>query len=286
MPDSSRSLVVQDGLLVENGAGVFSGFDSPTFDAPIGSLYLKTDATRFIKTLDGSGGDKWAQDIPTASNTTALVTPVYNNSGALIPKGSVVYISGSQGFLPTIFLAKADAEVTSATTYGIVISDISNQGSGVVCHSGLLQNIDTQFLVDGAQLYLSPTVAGGYTLTKPSAPDHIVFIGVCTRAHPIFGTLEVSIQNGYQLDELHDVNAITPVNNVILRYNSTTMTWNASTDLTTLENNYNGNNGMGLRIVPNNGTVWYIGANYESVITRRGYIVGKLVVNGKLSILT
>lgn len=284
MANASLAFEVQDGVIVESGAGYFSGFDSPTFDAPIGSLYIKTDATRFVKILDGAGGDKWQQDIPVASNTTALVTPVYNNSGALIPRGSVIYISGSHGFLPTIWLAKADAEITSSKTYGVVVSDISDQGSGSVVHSGLIENLDTQLLTEGSQLYLSPTVAGGYSLTKPSAPNHIVFIGVCTRSHPVFGTIEVSIQNGYQLDELHDVDAILPPDKVILRYNSSTLVWSASTDFTTLETAYNANSGMGLRIVPT-GT-WYIGTNYESVITRRGYINGRLVLNGKLSILT
>ena len=283
MANADLALEVQDGVTIEGGAGYFSGFDSPTFDAPIGSLYLKTDATRFIKILAGSGGDKWQQDVPIASSTTALVTSVYNNSGALIPKGSVVYISGSHGFLPTIFLAKADAEVTSATTYGVVVSDISDQGSGSVCHSGLAENLDTHLLTEGSQLYLSPTVAGGYSLTKPSAPNHIVFIGVCTRAHPVFGTIEVSIQNGYQLDELHDVNAITPVDKVILRYDAPSLTWNASTDFTTLETAFNANTAMGMRIIPT-GT-WYIATNYESVITRRAYINGRLVLNGKLSII-
>lgn len=283
MANASLAFEVQDGVIVESGAGYFSGFDSPTFDAPVGSLYIKTDATRFIKILDGSGGDKWQQDIPVAASTTALVTAVYNNSGALIPRGSVVYISGSHGFLPTIWLAQADSEVTSATTYGLVVSDISDQGSGSVVHSGLLENLDTHLLTDGAQLYLSPTTAGGYSLTKPSAPNHIVFIGVCTRSHPTFGTIEVSIQNGYQLDELHDVNAILPVDKVILRYNAPTLTWNASTDFTSLETAFNANTALGMRIIPT-GT-WYIGTNYESVITRRGYVTGCLVLNGKLSIL-
>lgn len=235
MADSTRALVVQDGFLAEGGAGVFSGADSPTFDAPVGSLYLKTDAARFVKILDGAGGDKWQQEIFLPGETNKLTTTVYNQSGATITKGSVVYINGSHGFLPTISLAQANAEATSALTYGVVVSDITDNGSGTVVHSGIAENLDTQTLTEGSQLYLSPTIAGGYTLTKPTAPDHIVFIGVCTRSHPTFGTIEVSIQNGYQLDELHDVVAVTPSNNDILRFQTSTQTWNQSSSLTTLE---------------------------------------------------
>jgi hypothetical protein len=42
------------------------------------------------------------------SEAQNLVTEVYNNSGATIAKGSVVYINGGQGNLPTITKAQAD----------------------------------------------------------------------------------------------------------------------------------------------------------------------------------
>lgn len=283
MADYTKAFEVDEGLMVFGGAGLFSGIDSPNFDAPIGSLYLKTDNTRYYKIAAGAGAENWLQDIPTVSSTTKLITEVYNNSGVTIPKGSVVYLEGSHGFLPTIVLAQADSEAHSATTYGLALADITDQGSGFVVHSGLAENLDTHLLPEGNQLYLSPTVPGGYTLTKPSAPDHVVFIGVCTRSHPTFGTIEVSIQNGYELDELHNVAALTPTNKDIIRYNSTTHLWEQNSDFTTLETAYNANSGMGLRIVPS-GT-WYVAANYESVITRRGYINGRLVLNGKLSVL-
>lgn len=221
----------------------------------------------------------------TALPANALQTEVYNFGAAMIPRGSVVYINGSHGNLPTIALAKADAEPTSSKTYGVVVDDIGVNNNGFVIHSGAIGNLDTFALTEGTQLYLSPTVAGGYSLIKPSAPNHIVFVGVCTRVHPTFGTIEISIQNGYQLDELHDVDAILPPDKVILRYNSSTLIWSASTDFTTIETKVNANDGMGARIIPNSGTSMYIGANYESVVTRRMYVNGKLVLNGKVSVL-
>ena len=84
MTDSTRSLVVQDGVIAEGGAGFFSGVDSPTFDAPVGSLYLKTDTARFVKILPGAGGENWQQDISwqilgrtqltVAANATSILT--------------------------------------------------------------------------------------------------------------------------------------------------------------------------------------------------------------------
>ena len=84
MTDSTRSLVVQDGVIAEGGAGFFSGVDSPTFDAPVGSLYLKTDTARFVKILAGAGGENWQQEISwqilgrtqltVAANATSILT--------------------------------------------------------------------------------------------------------------------------------------------------------------------------------------------------------------------
>lgn len=139
---------------------------------------------------------------------TKLVTTVYNKSGALIPRGSVVYIDGAHSSnLPSIALAKANAEPTSAYTYGLVQDDIANNSSGTVIQSGTITNLNlpTSSYTDGQTLYLSPTVAGGYTTTKPTAPNHYVAIGTITRAHPVFGTIQVAIRNGFQLDEMSDV---------------------------------------------------------------------------------
>ncbi len=235
MTDSTRSLVVQDGVVMEGGAGVFSGADSPVFDAPVGSLYLKTDTARFVKILAGAGGENWQQEIFTASVADRLTTTVYNNSGATIIKGSVIYIDGSHGFLPTIALSQGNSDAASARTYGVVVSDINDHGSGTVVHAGLLDNLDTHLLTEGVVLYLSPTVAGDITMTKPVPPQHIVFVGVCTRSHPTFGTIEVTIQNGYELAELHDVVALTPTDKDVIRYETSTQTWRTSPTLTTLE---------------------------------------------------
>ncbi len=235
MTDSTRSLVVQDGVIAEGGAGFFSGADSPVFDAPVGSLYLKTDTARFVKILAGAGGENWQQEIFTASVADRLTTIVYNNSGATIIKGSVIYIDGSHGFLPTIALSQGNSDAASARTYGLVVSDINDQGSGTVVHAGLLDNLNTHLLTEGVVLYLSPTVAGEITMTKPAPPQHIVFVGVCTRSHPTFGTIEVSIQNGYELAELHDVVALTPTDKDVIRYETSTQTWRTSPTLTTLE---------------------------------------------------
>jgi hypothetical protein len=53
-----------------------------------------------------------------------------------------------------------------------------------------------------------------------------VFVGIVTYAHNNNGIIQVALQNGYQLDELHDVDAILPSNDKeILAYTLADQTW-------------------------------------------------------------
>jgi hypothetical protein len=154
-----------------------------------------------------------------------LITEVYNSTGTVLTKGTIVYINGGQGNLPTVTRALATSDLTSAQTYGMVQQDITNMNNGYVVVAGRLSDIDTQIYLEGTQLYLSPTTAGTWTSTKPYAPAHLVYVGIVVRSHPTHGIIEVNIQNGYEMDELHDVSAQNPNNNDILQYKTATNLW-------------------------------------------------------------
>lgn len=171
-------------------------------------------------------GDGSLATFPTTSNEAkTLIREVYNKTGATLTKGTVVYIDGGQGNLPTVTKAIAIGDPTSAQTFGIVQSDITNMNNGFVVIAGGIDNIDTQAYTEGTALYLSPTTAGAFTSTKPYAPNHLVYLGVVVRSHPTQGVIEVKIQNGYELDELHNVSARFPTNKDGLFYNSTSNVW-------------------------------------------------------------
>lgn len=161
----------------------------------------------------------------TISSAQNLITEVYNETGATLTKGTVVYINGGHGNLPTITKALATSDATSAQTYGVVREDITDHNNGYVTVIGRLENLDTQAYATGTQLYLSSTTAGAWTDVKQYAPAHLVYVGIVTRSHPTQGVVEVKIQNGYELDELHNVSAQTPSNNQGLFYNSSTSLW-------------------------------------------------------------
>lgn len=193
-------------------------------DSSLSGTFTPTGtATQYI------AGDGTYVEFPTMLQSGKLIAVVYNESGSTITKGTVVYISGTHGNLPSITKARANAESTSAGTYGLVETDISNMSSGNIVIAGLIENLSLNTYADGDKLYLSPTIAGEYTTTKPVAPNHLVYIGVVTRAHPTLGSIQLRIQNGFELDEIHDVLIASKLNNDLLAYDFSTGLWKNKT---------------------------------------------------------
>ena len=154
---------------------------------------------------------------------------VNNRTGAPLSKGTAVYLSGSQGNRITVAKALGVTDAFSANTFGIVAESIANNQSGYVITEGLITNINTSALVEDSAVYLSPTVTGGLTSTKPQAPQHTVYIGVCVKSNAGSGELFVKIRNGQELDELHDVRISNPSNNASLYYKSNEGIWRDTT---------------------------------------------------------
>ena len=179
-------------------------------------------------------GDGSLVTFPTLLASDSLVKLVRNQSGATMTAGTVVYISGATGNKPLISKALATGDATSAQTYGLLQTDIANNADGYIVVIGNVTSLDTSALTEGQQLYLSGTTAGTYTTTKPYAPIHLVYVGIVLRAHPTMGIIGVKIQNGYEMDELHNVDAYLPNNNDILSYNTTTSLWEHKQIATTL----------------------------------------------------
>ena len=150
------------------------------------------------------------------------VARVFNDSGTTITKGQAVYISGAQGNRIAVKLARADVEATSFGTLGLVAETIANGAEGYIIVSGALYKLDTLGLTAGAVVYLSPTTAGAITTTKPQAPDQLVVLGFVERVHATVGSIYVKVDNGYELDELHDVRITSPQSGNVLIYDATT----------------------------------------------------------------
>ena len=150
-----------------------------------------------------------------------LVVKARNTSGSLISKGSVVKVVGVAGGFVGINLAQADSVANSETAFGIVAEDIADSSNGFVTINGIVHGVNTNAFTEGDILYLSPTVAGEITNVKPVSPAHIVVVGYVAKKRATDGHILLHVQNGYELDELHNVTITSAANGDFLEYNGT-----------------------------------------------------------------
>jgi hypothetical protein len=150
-----------------------------------------------------------------------LVVKARNTSGSTITKGSVVKVVGVAGGFIGINLAQADNDTNSATSFGIVAEDIADSSNGFVTINGIVHGVNTNAFTEGDILYLSPTVAGEITNVKPVSPAHIVVVGYVAKKSATDGHILLHVQNGYELDELHNVTITSAANGDFLEYNGT-----------------------------------------------------------------
>ncbi len=163
----------------------------------------------------------------TATTLTATVT---NAESVAITKGQVVYAFGATGNRMSVKLAYNTSDATSAKTIGVVSdSSISAGGTGTITMVGVVDGLNLGSYSEGDTIYLGDT-AGTFTNVKPYAPNHLVYVGIVERANNGNGQLYVRVQNGYELDEIHDVQITgTPAAGSLIIRDATTSLWKNAT---------------------------------------------------------
>jgi len=185
--------------LGENGitAG-YVGFDLTPTGTPTGVGTMYWDPVyRTVNLIDGDG------------DTTLQIGQeerilVHNNTGATLTDGQVVYVTGSTGNLPSVSLADASSEATSAATLGVVTETIANGADGFITVSGIVNGLNTLAFNEGDLLWLG-TTPGTFSTTKPISPAHLVLIGYVIKKAGGNGSILVKIQNTQELSESSDV---------------------------------------------------------------------------------
>lgn len=164
-----------------------------------------------------------------------VVNKTATNVNLLEANYQVVRVTGAQGQRLKVDLALATNDLLSAETIGLVTETINDNQEGFITVSGLVRGINTtgslqgETWADGDIIYLSPTTAGNITNVKPIAPNHLIVIGYVVSAHITQGSIYVKVDNGYELDELHNVAIATPANNDALIYETSTSLWKNKT---------------------------------------------------------
>jgi hypothetical protein len=103
-------------------------------------------------------------------------TVVQNTTGSTIPKGTVVGFAGvGSNNVLSVAPYLADGSQPSLYILGIMAEELPDSGAtGLCCVWGNVAGIDTSAFNVGDVLYANPTVAGGLTNVKPTAPDNVI----------------------------------------------------------------------------------------------------------------
>lgn len=117
---------------------------------------------------------------------------VRNNTGSLIPNGTVVGFAGAD--TDSLLVAPYLADGSQPTLYilGIMTHDLPDTGEKGYCTTwGFIRGIDTSAFAAGDVLYASPTVAGGLTKVKPTAPNNVIPVAACVVSDATNGVIFV-----------------------------------------------------------------------------------------------
>lgn len=227
--DTTTGKLIQNSTVIVSDTGAITGAESiSNLDfAQFDTTVTPVEAVAKLQWDDGNGtlqlGLKGGNvNLQVGQEIVALC---YNDSGVALTDGQIVYISGAQGNRVAVKLALATTDGTSAGTLGMVTEPIAIGGEGFITVMGVVNKLNTSGLTQGAIIYLSPTTAGAYTTTKPTAPQHTVTLGYVERVSATVGSIYVKVDNGYELDELHNVLITTPTGGQLLAYDQTNAVW-------------------------------------------------------------
>lgn len=262
------------GTVTSVGLSMPSAFSVASSPVTGSGTLTVTGAGTTAQYIDGTGA---LQTFPTTLPSTNVQHQV--KAGVAINKGQAVYVTSADGTNMIVGLASNAAEATSSKTMGLLDATVAINGFANVITEGLLAGLDTSGAGSaGDPVWLGTNGNLIYGLAnKPYAPAHLVFIGIVTRKNISNGEIFVKVQNGFELEELHnvDLHTTTPVNGNILGFdgtlwvNKTIAGWLGFTPLSgTGTTNYvpkwTGSTALGNSLMYDNGTTLLVGTTTAS----------------------
>jgi hypothetical protein len=147
---------------------------------------------------------------------------VKNQTGASIPKGTLVYASGTVGASGRILIAPyiANGTIEGRFILGVTAEAIANGADGYVIAKGKLRGVNTSAYTAGTVLWASAATAGALTSTEPTAPNVKAAIAFVVYQDAANGILAVRRDSGTKLFDATDVNISSASTGQLLRYNS------------------------------------------------------------------
>ena len=187
---------------------------NPTTPTEQGSQYWDA-AYKVLSTVLGDG--------VILQNGLEMYVRIVNKTGVEIADGKVLYINGAQGNRPTAALAIA-TNAASANVIGVATQNIPINSEGFVTVFGNVSGFNTSGYGNGANMYLSATIAGGMTPTEPLYPHHKVIVATALNSTNN-GQIFVRPVHVMELAELHgiDLTETTPLatDSILIQQTST-----------------------------------------------------------------
>lgn len=220
-----KTIYETSSVIFSSGSNIFGDEASDvqtlngTVNIPLGNVNVTgavTASAGFKGNLEGTAS--FATNAATSSISFDLVVIGKCDNPAGLTKGTIVRITGANGDNPLFNTASWIDDANSANTLGMLSEDVAYNSFANVVVQGKVIGINTNGMTAGQMLYLSSS--GQYTTTIPPAPYHEVRLGQVLRPNLNNGSAYVSIDNGYELSELHDVDITNPVNGDLLVYRS------------------------------------------------------------------
>ena len=192
---------------VTPSTGIFTNITASNISASTFTSSIQ-NGVGFFGTSSWSVSSSYSDYAVTAGlsqNAQDILVYVKNTSGAIIPKGKVVRITGADNSanFGTIGLADWINDDNSANTLGFTNESFAINAFGYVMTEGYLTGVNTSGFTSGDLLFLSSS--GTYTNIVPIAPKHGVRLGQVIRVQQNNGSIYVRIDNGVELGEVHDV---------------------------------------------------------------------------------
>ena len=169
----------------------------------IGEGWLQMDIDTALPRVGLRGGEVTlnigAEDI--------VARPGKNETGSLIPNGTLVILTDAVGVNIIIDLADPDTFIESQVL-GMVTEDIADNQAGFITRAGSVkgtdeQPIDTSSYPEGTNLWLENN--GTFSNVRPTPPRFGVFIGKVLRQHATQGDIGLRLVNAQRLVALSDV---------------------------------------------------------------------------------
>lgn len=153
-----------------------------------------------------------------------------NNSGLTIPKGKIVYITGTDAGIPLFNLASSTTTSIISRQIGFTSESSDNQEICNILINGTIDSINTAHMTAGSTVYLSSS--GNFTTTTPTGGAIKVIIGICLISNLTTGKIYVNTKIIPRLVDIPSINfPYSPQEGEILIFDSTLQQWKNSSPI-------------------------------------------------------